>query len=87
MGIRIVKEKRQKKELKNLVKGFDMFKKVSIEEIKKIKGRLKPELKDKDLPFHRKTEVESLIYHIDTWLDWRDYQEREHYREVVKSET
>lgn len=64
-----------------------MFEKVSTKEIQNIKERLEAELKDKNLPFHRRVEVESLIYHIDTWLDFRDYQERERYREVIKSET
>lgn len=64
-----------------------MFTKVSTKEIEKIKKRLEVELEDKFLPLQRKTEVESLIYHINTWLDWRDYQERQHYREVIKSES
>ncbi len=64
-----------------------MFKKVSDKEIRKIKERLEVELEDELLPLQRKTKVESLIYHIDTWLDWRDYQERQHYREVIKSES
>ncbi|MBA7496372.1 hypothetical protein ES702_06980 [subsurface metagenome] len=64
-----------------------MFQKVSIKEIKNIRERLKSELEDKNLPFQRKEEVMSLLYHIDTWLDGRDYQEREHYREVIKSES
>jgi len=62
-----------------------MFKKVDTKEIENIKERLEAELKDKDLPSQRKEEVRSLIYHINTWLDWRDYQERKHYREVTKS--
>ncbi len=64
-----------------------MFKKVETKEIENIKERLKTELEDKFLPLQRKTEVLSLIYHINTWLDWRDYQERQHYREVIKSES
>ena len=64
-----------------------MFEKVKTEEIRNIKIRLGSELKDKDLPFQRREEIESLIYHIDTWLEWRDYREREHYREVIKSES
>ena len=64
-----------------------MFKKVSTKEIRDIKERLKAELEDKNLPFQRKEEVMSLLYHIDTWLDGRDYQEREYYREVIKSES
>lgn len=64
-----------------------MFKKVDTKEIENIKERLEAELKDKDLPSQRKEEVRSLIYHINTWLDWRDYQERKHYREVIQSES
>ena len=64
-----------------------MFEKVSTKEIQNIKERLETELKDKNLPFQRKVEVEALIYHIDTWLEFRNYQEREHYREVIKSES
>lgn len=64
-----------------------MFEKVKTEEIKNIKKRLESELEDKYLPFQRKEEVKSLIFHINTWLDWRDYQEQEHYREVIKSES
>jgi len=64
-----------------------MFEKVSTKEIQDIKERLESELKGNNLPFQRKEEVKSLIYHLNTWLDWRDYQEREHYREVIKSES
>jgi len=64
-----------------------MFEKVNTKEIQNIRERLESELKDNNLPFQRKEEVKSLIYHLDTWLDWRDYQEREHYREVIKSES
>jgi len=68
-----------------------MFEKVDIKEIKNIKKRLESELKDKDLPFHRKEEVESLIYYINTWLEWRDnlwYSDKQkHYREVIRSES
>ena len=68
-----------------------MFEKVSTKEIKSIKERLESELKDKNLPFPRKEEVESLIYYINTWLEWRDHQwysdKQEHYREVIKSES
>jgi len=63
-----------------------MFEKVDTKEIKVIKKRLELELEDKNLPFQRKEEVESLLVHIDTWLDWRDDQERKHYREVIQSE-
>ena len=64
-----------------------MFEKVSTKEIEDIKGRLKSELEDKNLAFQRKEEVMSLLYHIDTWLDGRDYQKRERYREQLKSES
>lgn len=64
-----------------------MFEKVNIKEIQNIKERLESELKDNNLPFQRKEEVKSLIYYLNTWLEWRDYQEREHYREVIKSES
>lgn len=64
-----------------------MFEKVNTKEIKVIKKRLESELEDKYLPFQRKEEVKSLLYYLNTWLDWRDYQEREHYREVTKSES
>jgi len=53
-----------------------MLRKVSTKEIKAIKERLKAELGDRFLPFQRKEEIMSLIYHLDTWLDGRDYQER-----------
>ena len=64
-----------------------MFQKVDIKEIKDIRDRLKTELGDKDIPFQRKEEVMSLLYHIDTWSDGRDYQERERYREIIQSES
>ena len=64
-----------------------MFEKVSTKEIRDIKERLKTELGNKDIPFQRKEEVMSLLYHIDTWLDGRDYQEGEHYRQVIQNES
>ena len=64
-----------------------MFQKVSIKEIKNIRERLESELKFGDLPYQRKEEVKSLIYYLNTWLEWREYREREHYREVIKSES
>jgi len=68
-----------------------MFEKVDTKEIKAIKKRLESELEDKNLPFQRKEEVESLVYYINAWLKWRDNQwysdEQEHYREVIKSES
>ncbi|GAH60625.1 unnamed protein product [marine sediment metagenome] len=63
-----------------------VFEKVKTKEIKDIRDRLDKELGDKDIPFQRKEEVMSLLYHIDTWLEGRAYQEREHYREQLKSE-
>jgi len=64
-----------------------MFEKVNTKEIIDIKERLESELKDKNLPFQRKEEVKSLVYYLNNWLEWRDYREREHYREVIKSES
>ena len=64
-----------------------MFQKVEIKEIKDIRERLESELKFGDLPYRRKEEVKSLIYYLNTWLEWREYREREHYREVIKSES
>jgi len=64
-----------------------LFKKVDTKEIKKIKGRLKSELKDGNLPYHRKVEVESLIYHLDTWLDWKEGYDQKRYNEQLQSET
>ncbi len=64
-----------------------MFEKVSAKEIKDIRDRLKTELEDEDIPFQRKEEVMSLIYHIDTWSDGMDYIERKHCRKVIKSES
>ncbi len=64
-----------------------MFKNVSNKEIRDIKKRLESELEDKDLPFQREEEVRSLLFYINTWLEWREYREREHYREVIRSES
>ena len=64
-----------------------MFQKVGTKEIKDIKERLESELEDKNLPIQRKEEVKSLIYYLNTWLEWKDYRERERYREVIKSES
>lgn len=65
-----------------------MFKRVSIKEIEDIKDRLELELKDKYSPLpERKKEIKSLIHHLSVWLDWRDSQEQEHYREVIRSES
>lgn len=63
------------------------FKKVEVKELKGILERLETELKSGDLPFQREEEVKSLIYYLKTWLEWKDYREREHYREVIKSES
>jgi len=64
-----------------------MFQKVSIKEIKNIRERLESEIKFGDLPYRRSEEVKSLIYYLNTWLEWKEYREREHYREVIKSES
>lgn len=64
-----------------------MLKKVSTEEIKEIRGRLKSELKDGNLPFHRKVEVGALIYHLDTWLEWKEGYDRKRYKEQLQSES
>ncbi len=45
-----------------------MFTGTGLEVMEDIKKRLESELKDKDLPYQRKEEVESLIYYIDTWV-------------------
>ena len=71
----------------NFERGFIVFEKVSTKEIENIKERLKAELEDKNLPFQRKEEVMSLLYHLDTWLDGREYQERERYRQIIQSES
>ncbi|MBA7582978.1 hypothetical protein ES708_24916 [subsurface metagenome] len=41
-----------------------MFQGLDIEYLVMIENRLKSELKDKELPKQRKTEVESCLYHI-----------------------
>ena len=64
-----------------------MLEKIKIKEIRDIRTRLELELENKNLPFQRKEEVESLRNHIDTWLEEKEYKEREHYREVIKSES
>ncbi|MBA7531571.1 hypothetical protein ES705_23784 [subsurface metagenome] len=64
-----------------------MFEKVSTKEIQNIKKRLETELEDKYLAFQRREEVESLIMHLSVWLEWRDYRNRTHYREIIQSET
>ncbi len=63
-----------------------MFEKVSIKEIEKIKERLEAELDEKNLSFRRGEDIESLINHLDTWLDWRKDKEQEHYDKVIRSE-
>ena len=45
-----------------------MFVRMKAEKIKEIKERLEKELEEKDLPLHRRTEVESLIYYADAWI-------------------
>ena len=68
-------------------RNYNIFEKVGTKEIKDIKERLEAEINDKILPFQRKEEVESLIIHIDTWLEWRAYKERKRYREQLQSES
>ena len=63
------------------------FKKVEVKEIKSILERLETELRSGDLPYRRREEVKSLVYYLNTWLEWKDYREREHYREVIQSES
>lgn len=64
-----------------------MFQKVSTQEIKNIRERLRVELSDQDLPFQRREEATSLLNYINAWLEWRAYREREHYRQAIKSES
>jgi len=63
------------------------FKKVETKEIKSILERLETELKSENLLYRRREEVKSLVYYLKTWLEWKDYREREHYKEVIKSES
>ncbi len=63
-----------------------MFQEVTTKEIKNIKERLEAELNDENLPLQRKKEVESLILHIGTWLDWRDCQEKKAIRTRIYPE-
>ncbi|MBA7477508.1 hypothetical protein ES707_12919 [subsurface metagenome] len=63
-----------------------MLKKVDTKEIRNIKERLEAELEDKNLPFQRKVEVESLIIHLNAWLDWRGYQEKRAMRTRIHPE-
>jgi len=60
-----------------------MSEKVSIREIKSIRGRLKSELRDGNLTFHRRVEVESLIYHLDTWIDWKEGHDKKRYMDAI----
>ena len=64
-----------------------MFKKVEIKEVKSIRERLESELKFGDLPYMRREEIKFLAYSLSFWLEWRDYREREHYKEAIQSET
>ena len=64
-----------------------VLRKVSSREIEKIKERLEAELESEKLSFQRKREVESLLKHLSTWLELREYRERERYRVVIKSES
>lgn len=65
-----------------------MFKKVTVKEIKSILERLESELRfEEDLPYRRREEIKSLVFYLKTWIEWKEYREREHYREVIKSES
>ena len=64
-----------------------MLKKVNIREIEKIKERLEAELESKEKSSQRREEVKSLIHHLETWLEWKDYRERKRYREQLQSES
>lgn len=64
-----------------------MLEKVGTKEIENIKNRLEAELEDKNLPSQKKVVVESLISHLTSWLEFREYWERKHYREVDKRES
>ena len=64
-----------------------MFEKVYTKEIEKIKERLEAELDEKDLSPRRGEEIESLINHLDTWLDWRKDKEQERYDKIIQSES
>ena len=63
------------------------FKKVEVREIKSVLERLETELRSGDLPYRRREEIKALTAYIKTWLEWKNYREREHYREVIKSES
>lgn len=52
-----------------------MFKKVETKEIKSIRERLESELKFGDLPYMRREEIKSLVFYLNTWLEWRAYRE------------
>ena len=67
--------------------GITLFKKVTIKEIKSIRERLESELKFGDLLYRRSEEVKALKNYLNTWLEWKEYREREHYREAIKSES
>ena len=43
---------------------MNLFQGLDIEYLIEIENRLKAELKDKDLPYQRKEEIESCLYHI-----------------------
>jgi len=65
-----------------------MFKKVDTKEIKNIRERLESELKfEEDLPYQRREEVKALKNYLNTWIEWKEYRERERYREIIKSES
>lgn len=55
-----------------------MLEKIGTKEIENIKNRLEAELEDKNLPSQKKVVVESLISHLTSWLEFREYWERKH---------
>lgn len=54
-----------------------MFSGLDISTINNIKKRLKSELQDKELPYHRKEEVNSLLYYINEWLRTKKLTKKE----------
>lgn len=76
-----------KKIIKERKRRVIALKRVFAKEIEDIKGRLEAELGYQNLPLHRKVEVEKLVYHLNTWLDWKKDYDRKRYRERLQSES
>jgi len=74
-------------ELLNNKGGEILFEKVETKEIESILERLEAELKSENILYRRREEVKSLVNYLKTWLEWKNHREREHYREVIKSES